>query len=173
MTWREGLSEQQAAVASHVDEIVRLVAGPGTGKTRVMTQRVAYLIEEEEVAPDRILALTFSRAAARELRERLDVLLGDEVGERPAVSTLHAFALRQLLRNRGAPTLPHPILIADDFDERHVIQEDIRILADMKRISAVRKEFQNLASDWETLAADEDQWERKYPRTWSSMSTRI
>lgn len=163
MAWREGLSEQQAEVAAMTDSVVRLVAGPGTGKTRVMTQRVAFLIEEQSVPPDRILALTFSRAAARELRQRLDLLLGEDIGDRPAVSTLHSFALRQLLKNKGAPNLPHPILIADDYDERHVIEEDIRWLSGAPSIKSVQKELQNLASDWQTLAADEDEWENVHP----------
>jgi DNA helicase-2/ATP-dependent DNA helicase PcrA len=162
VAWGDDLSAEQAAYASHAADRLRLVAGPGTGKTRVMTRRVAYLIEEENVEPGSILALTFSRAAARELRERLESLLGEEIGDRPAVSTLHAFALRQLLRNRGAPNLPRPIRIADDYDERHVIQEELKELTGL-RVRQVRREFANLSSDWETLAADEDEWERQFP----------
>jgi DNA helicase II / ATP-dependent DNA helicase PcrA len=127
-----------------------------------MTRRVAYLIEAVGVEPGEILALTFSRAAARELRERLETLLGEETGERPGVYTLHAFALRQLLRQQGAPTLPSPIRIADDGDERWVIQEELAWLTDL-RVRQVRQEFQNLASDWETLKAHEDEWERQHP----------
>ena len=125
------LSDEQREYASHDARILRLVAGPGTGKTRVLTRRVAYLIEEARVEPSQILALTFSRAAARELRERLEVLLGEETGDRPGVYTLHAFALRQLLRHGGAPTLPHPIRIADDYDERWVIEEELSELTNL------------------------------------------
>jgi DNA helicase II / ATP-dependent DNA helicase PcrA len=128
-----------------------------------MTRRVAYLIEDQGVDPSRILALTFSRAAARELRERLEDLLGDEAGDRPSVYTLHAFALRQLLRLGGAPSLPQPIRIADDYDERRVVQEEIKVLSEMDRIKDVQNEFNNLASDWETLEADSDEWERRHP----------
>jgi DNA helicase II / ATP-dependent DNA helicase PcrA len=161
-TWDDELSPEQRTYASHPARIVRLVAGPGTGKTRVMTRRVAYLVEESGINPKSILALTFSRAAARELRERLEVLLGVAVGDRPGVYTLHAFALRQLLRNRGAPTLPHPIRIADDYDERWVVHEEIATLAHL-RVREVQKEFRNLASDWETLEAEDDAWERRHP----------
>jgi DNA helicase-2/ATP-dependent DNA helicase PcrA len=162
MAWDYELSPEQREYASYAARILRLVAGPGTGKTRVMTRRVAYLIEEEEVDPSSILALTFSRAAARELRQRLEVLLGEDTGDRPGVFTLHAFALRQLLRTRGAPTLPHPIRIADDYDERWVVQEEIADLADMT-VRQVQREFRSLASDWETLKAEEDEWERRHP----------
>jgi DNA helicase-2/ATP-dependent DNA helicase PcrA len=155
-------SGEQRRYASHDARVLRLVAGPGTGKTRVLTRRVAYLIEETLADPSQILALTFSRAAARELRDRLETLLGEQVGERPAVYTLHAFALRQLLRHGGAPTLPHPIRIADDYDERWVIEEELSELTGLT-VRQVRKEFRNLASDWETLKADEDEWARLHP----------
>lgn len=105
MGWSDELSKEQRDLASHDGRVVRLVAGPGTGKTRVMTRRVAYLVEDQGVNPSAILALTFSRAAAGELRERLELLLGKEAGDRPTVSTLHGFALRQLLLNGSAPTL--------------------------------------------------------------------
>ena len=163
MSWSVELSEDQRLYAAHSARILRLVAGPGTGKTRVMTRRVAYLIEEARVEPSKILALTFSRAAARELRERLEDLLGEEIGDRPGVYTLHAFALRQLLRFGGAPSLPQPIRIADDYDERRVVQEEIKVLAEMERIKNVQDEFTNLASDWETLEADSDEWARRHP----------
>jgi DNA helicase-2/ATP-dependent DNA helicase PcrA len=127
-----------------------------------MTRRIAFLIEEQNLEPANILALTFTRAAARELRERLERLLGVDTGDRPTVSTLHAFALRQLLRNQGAPNLPHPIRIADDVEERWIIQEELKNLTDL-HVNQVKSEFQNLASDWETLRADEDEWERRHP----------
>jgi ATP-dependent DNA helicase UvrD/PcrA len=163
VAWDDELDEDQAAIASDPAGRIRLVAGPGTGKTRVMTRRIAWLIEERGVAPESILAVTFSRAAARELRQRLDNLLGADVASGVAVFTLHAFALRQLLRNQGAPTLPRPIRIAGDFDERWVIEEELRTLTSAKKITEIRRELKNLASDWETLAADADEWEREHP----------
>ncbi len=93
MAWSDELSDEQRRHASDDADRRRLVAGPGTGKTRVLTRRVAYLIEEAHVEPGRVLALTFSRVAAQELRDRLEALVG-ELSERPTVSTLHAFALR-------------------------------------------------------------------------------
>jgi DNA helicase-2/ATP-dependent DNA helicase PcrA len=162
MPWDDDLSPEQRRYTSHGARILRLVAGPGTGKTRVLTRRVAYLIEEGVAEPSEVLALTFSRAAARELRLRLEALLGERVGERPAVYTLHGFALRQLLRHGGAPTLPHPIRIADDYDERWVIEEELSELAGLS-VRQVRQEFRHLASDWETLKADADEWERRHP----------
>lgn len=125
MAWEDGLSDEQRRAASVAEMYVRLLAGPGTGKTRTLTNRVAYLQEVLAVPSNEILVLTFGRAAARELRERLEQLGIDP----PLVLTLHGFALRQLLRNGAAPELPEPILIADDWDERGVIQEDRRNVA--------------------------------------------
>jgi DNA helicase-2/ATP-dependent DNA helicase PcrA len=119
-------------------------------------------VENRRIDARRILALTFSRAAAGELRQRLEAMLGKQVGDRPSVFTLHAFALRQLLLNKGAPTLPHPIRIADDYDERWVVREEIAALTSL-RVRQVQREFQNLASDWETLEAEEDNWEHQHP----------
>jgi DNA helicase II / ATP-dependent DNA helicase PcrA len=160
--WDEELSEAQRRIASHPERIVRLVAGPGTGKTRVMTRRVAYLVEELGVNPASILALTFSRAAAQELRDRLEDLLGEEAGERPGVYTLHAFALRQLMRSGGASGFPDPVRIADDFDERWVIMEELARLTGVG-VRDIENEITELASDWETLAAEEDEWEQRFP----------
>ena len=162
MPWDDELSPEQRDYASHRARILRLVAGPGTGKTRVITRRVGYLVEDQQIDARRILALTFSRAAAGELRERLEAMLGKQVGDRPSVYTLHAFALRQLLLNKGAPTLPHPIRIADDYDERWVVREEIAALAGLN-VRQVQREFQNLASYWETLEAEDDNWEHRHP----------
>lgn len=74
MSWDDDLSAEQRRYASHDARVLRLVAGPGTGKTRVLTRRVAYLIETGAADASAILALTFSRAAARELRQRLEAL---------------------------------------------------------------------------------------------------
>jgi DNA helicase-2/ATP-dependent DNA helicase PcrA len=162
VAWNDDLSPEQERFASYDTRVLRLVAGPGTGKTRVMTRRVAYLIEVGGVDPSSILALTFTRAAARELRERLEQLLGQETGERPAVYTLHAFALRQLLKQGGAPNLPHPIRIADDYDEDKVVAKEIAVLSGMTK-RQVQEAFEDLGSDFETLKADEDEWLRTHP----------
>ncbi|HEV2236869.1 MAG TPA: UvrD-helicase domain-containing protein, partial [Ktedonobacterales bacterium] len=90
---------QRAATAAKTPALV--VAGPGTGKTSTLVGRVAYLTFERGVAPDAILALTFSNKAAREMRERLAALLaGRAAGDAPAVGTIHAFC-GDLLRRYG------------------------------------------------------------------------
>ena len=93
MAWSVNLLPDQRTAASHVGRHARLLAGPGTGKTLTLTRRVCFLVEDQRIAPTSILALTFTRAAAQELRRRIQTELGPE--GLPRVSTLHSFALRQ------------------------------------------------------------------------------
>lgn len=91
--------EQQVAASSETPALI--IAGPGSGKTTTLVARIAHLVRERGIVPERILALTFSRKAAREMRERLDALLDTETTDEkhgplarppgPTVSTIHAF----------------------------------------------------------------------------------
>ncbi len=162
MSWSDNLLPGQRAAACHMGRHARLLAGPGTGKTLTLTRRVCFLVEEQGIAPENILALTFTRAAARELRQRIQTELGPE--NLPRVSTLHAFALRQLLRN--APRialLPQPLRIADDWEERHIILEDLKQLLHLQRLDEARDLFNELSADWQRLTADEADWESRFP----------
>ena len=75
-----------------------MLAGPGSGKTRVLTQRVAYLIAQEGVRPYRILAVTFTNKAAREMQTRVEKLLGPEATQGMMLGTFHAICARLLRR---------------------------------------------------------------------------
>ena len=154
MPWDDGLLPDQEAAASHIGSHARMLAGPGTGKTLVLTRRIIYLIHVQQTAPDEILALTFTRAAAHELRQRVASELPNQ--NTPRIATLHSFALRQLLRNSNRiTTLPQPLRIADDWEERHVILEDLKATLQLENIRDARELFNQLSSDWESLAADE------------------
>jgi len=153
MSWDTNLMEEQKVAASHFGSHARLLAGPGTGKTLVLTRRIMFLIQERQVDPSQILALTFTRAAAAELRQRVAKELGDE--SIPKISTLHSFALRQLLRNsRKLSALPQPLRIADDWEERHIIMEDIKRNVPFDDIDQTKERFSLLSADWESLIAD-------------------
>lgn len=92
-----GLNEAQYRAVTHPSGPLLISAGPGTGKTRTVTHRIAYLIREKKIAPEQILAVTFTSKAAREMRDRLEKLVGVENHDLPMVSTFHAFCLKQLL----------------------------------------------------------------------------
>ena len=162
MSWSDDLLDAQRRAAAHSGGHARLLAGPGTGKTLTLTRHICFLIAHKNVAPDKILALTFTRAAARELRQRVAAELGDE--QSPTVSTLHSFALQQLLRNRTSIiALPQPLQIADDWEERQVVLEDLRDLLRLHRISDARGLLNDLSADWQSLTADESHWEQRFP----------
>ena len=88
MPWDDDLLKEQRDAASHTGTHARLLAGPGTGKTLTLTRRISYLIDVMGHAPDTVLAITFTRAAAGELRQRVADVLGSD--RSPRISTLHS-----------------------------------------------------------------------------------
>src|SRR2546421_5062352 len=99
-----------------------IVAGPGTGKTRTLTHRIAYLCAELDVFPEHCLAITFTRRAAEELRQRLDGLLGP-VAEDVTVATFHGLGLAILRENPEAAGLPPGFRIADEGERLAALLE--------------------------------------------------
>ncbi|WP_200212215.1 UvrD-helicase domain-containing protein [Micromonospora coerulea] len=109
------LDAMQRVAASAPGGPLLIVAGPGTGKTRTLTHRIAYLCAELNVFPEQCLAITFTRRAAEELRHRLDGLLGP-VAEDVTVGTFHSLGLSILRENAEAAGLPKDFRIADDAE---------------------------------------------------------
>jgi DNA helicase II / ATP-dependent DNA helicase PcrA len=101
MDFLKGLNPQQQAAVSHVEGPLLLLAGAGSGKTRVITHRMAHLTQEHRVPGPCILAVTFTNKAADEMRSRVNNLLGGPGKDGPFVSTFHSFCVR-LLRRDGA-----------------------------------------------------------------------
>ena len=95
MSFLDGLNKQQKEAAQCVDSHLRIIAGAGSGKTRVVTTRIAYLVEELHVLPNKILAITFTNKAAKEMKERVESMLGD-IGKAVQISTIHSFCVRLL-----------------------------------------------------------------------------
>lgn len=160
MPWDTDLYDEQKEAASYMGTHACLRAGPGTGKTLTLCRRIVYLVSKQKVSPRSILALTFTRSAANELRQRIREELKPPY---PRISTLHSFALRQLLRNSDViTTVPTPLRIADDWEERHIILEDIKNALGVT-LKDVRGKFNLLSADWETLNADREEWENDHP----------
>jgi DNA helicase-2/ATP-dependent DNA helicase PcrA len=109
------LDAMQRVAASAPGGPLLIVAGPGTGKTRTLTHRIAYLCAELGVFPERCLAITFTRRAAEEMRHRLDALMGD-VAEDITVGTFHSLGLIILKENAKAAGLGANWRIADDTE---------------------------------------------------------
>lgn len=97
----EGLNPRQREAVSFRGAPLLVLAGAGSGKTRVLTSKIAWLVQEAAVAPWRILAVTFTNKAAREMKERVEAMLGARAKD-AQVSTFHSFGLQMLFRNREA-----------------------------------------------------------------------
>ncbi len=124
----KGLNPQQQKAVTASDGPVLVLAGPGSGKTRVLTHRVAWLVLELDVAPWRIMAVTFTNKAAREMRERLERLLGPSRARSLTLGTFHATCARILRRDADAAGIPRDYAIFDADDQRRLVKQAIRDL---------------------------------------------
>ena len=126
MTYLDGLNERQKEAVLATDGPVSVLAGAGSGKTRVLTTRIYHLIRQG-VPPESILAVTFTNKAAREMRERLSLQLGTE-GPLPFVATFHGLG-RELLQQYGRPlNVPRFFTIFDRDDSEKAIRDALKAL---------------------------------------------
>ncbi|MCS6898526.1 MAG: UvrD-helicase domain-containing protein [Myxococcales bacterium] len=123
------LNPPQARAVSHSQGPLLVFAGAGSGKTRVITYRIANLIARHQVPPHRILAVTFTNKAAGEMRERLEHLIGPKVARDIWVGTFHATCSRLLRRYAADVGLTRDFVIYDDSDQHAVIA---RVIKDLK-----------------------------------------
>ena len=140
-----GLSDRQIEAVTHTDGPLLLIAGPGSGKTRVMAHRLAYLVGVKEVRANNILAVTFTHKAARELKERCERLVTTQK-ELLQVRTFHGFCARVLRFDGGYVGLSRDFSILDDDDQKRVIKRsfedeniDIKQYTPSKVISVISK----------------------------------
>ncbi len=128
MSLLEGLNEAQRQAVTALPGPVLVLAGPGSGKTRVLTHRVAYLIEEAHVPAWEIMAVTFTNKAAREMRQRLETLLGEQP-RGLSMGTFHATCVRML--RRETDNLTHygrDFVIFDTADQLQVVKQTLKDL---------------------------------------------
>jgi DNA helicase II / ATP-dependent DNA helicase PcrA len=123
---RPELNPPQAESVSHAEGPLLVFAGAGSGKTRVITYRIANLVATHRVPPYRILAVTFTNKAAGEMRERLTALAGADVARDLWVGTFHATCARLLRRYHDAAGLSRSFVIYDDADQKALMTRIIK-----------------------------------------------
>jgi DNA helicase-2/ATP-dependent DNA helicase PcrA len=117
----EGLNDIQAEAVLHTEGPVLIVAGAGSGKTRALTHRVAYLIRELRVNPGSILSITFTNKASREMADRVEGLVGGRVAKGMWILTFHSTCARILRREHNHLGIPSSFTIYDDGDTERLI----------------------------------------------------
>jgi len=140
LSFLDELNPQQREAVETTDGPVLILAGAGSGKTRVITFRIAYLIEKMGVMPEAILAMTFTNKAAAEMAERVEKLVGGLSVAKPVISTFHSFCVRVLRRDIEALRIPSTVpgqppigltknfVIYDESDQQQVVKSIMRRL---------------------------------------------
>lgn len=152
----DGLNDEQARAVTHGDGPLLILAGAGSGKTKTLTHRIAYLIGELKVFPSRILAVTFTNKAAKEMRQRLAQLLNEEAENRqfmPWMGTFHSICVRILRMDGASIGLDKRFLIYDTDDQvslmkqimkaRGLTDKDIKPRAVLSVISNAKNEMRS------------------------------
>ena len=106
MSFLEQLNPQQREAVETTDGPVLILAGAGSGKTRVITYRIAHVIEHKGAMPESILAVTFTNKAAAEMVERVEKIVGGLSVAKPVIATFHSFCVRMLRRDIEALRMP-------------------------------------------------------------------
>ena len=120
-----GLNERQREAVEAIDGPLLIVAGPGSGKTRLITYRIAYLLRVVGLPPSRIAAVTFTNKAAREMKERIQTV-APYGSDRLTVGTFHAFCAQMLRRDGEAVGLDRNFAIYDDSDQLEMVKRGMR-----------------------------------------------
>ena len=155
MSVYDTLNDKQKEAVFHTEGPLLVLAGAGSGKTRVLTHRIAYLMEEKKVKPWNILAITFTNKAAGEMRERVDKLVGDAAGK-VWVSTFHSACVRILRRDIGWIGFDTNFAIYDTEDQKSLmksvckqLQVDTKLYKERALMSAISAAKDELVSPQE------------------------
>ncbi|HEV7500537.1 MAG TPA: UvrD-helicase domain-containing protein, partial [Vicinamibacteria bacterium] len=133
-----GLNEQQREAVLATDGAVLILAGAGSGKTRVITHRIAHLIREKGVPSEAVLAVTFTNKAAGEMKARMEALLPG-APLRSWISTFHSLCVRLLRREAEAAGLPRDFVIYDEADQLQAVREALRALDLAEKVNPPRR----------------------------------
>jgi DNA helicase II / ATP-dependent DNA helicase PcrA len=161
----EALNSEQRAAVEALDGPVLVLAGAGTGKTRVLTTRLAHLIATGRAKPWQILAVTFTNKAAREMRERMEHLLGPGAGGLPWLGTFHSISAQMLRRNAELVGLKSNFTILDTDDQQRLLKQLIEAEGlDEKRHTA--RALAGMIDAWKNRALTPDRLETRDAHAW-------
>src|SRR5437762_6138384 len=127
MDFLHSLNPEQREAVLHIRGPLLILAGAGSGKTRVITSRIAYLVGDGHARPEEVLAVTFTNKAAEEMRARVEVLLGSDCSGM-WVSTFHSLCARLLRREAPAIGLSRDFVIYDSSDQLTVVKQALKEL---------------------------------------------
>ena len=159
----DGLNPEQRAAVEATEGPVLVLAGAGTGKTRVLTTRLAHILATGRAAPWQILSVTFTNKAAREMKERVGRIIGEQVEGLPWLGTFHAIAAQILRRHAELVGLKPSFTILDTDDQLRLIKQ----ILEAENIDAKRwtpRHFASLVDGWKNRALtprripEEDKW---------------
>jgi DNA helicase-2/ATP-dependent DNA helicase PcrA len=174
------LNPIQREAVLHTEGPVLIVAGAGSGKTRALTHRVAYLIREQGVSPYGILAITFTNKAAREMAERVEGLLGTRIAKGMWILTFHSTCARILRREHNHLGLPSTFSIYDEGDTERVLNMVLRELnLDPKRwppramAAAIGKAKDHLKSPRQAMEEAANFYERQVAEVYAGYDRRV
>ncbi len=122
------LNEKQIEAVTHKDGPLLVIAGPGTGKTKVITHRIEHLIREHNIRPEQILAITFTNKAAEEMQERINTEIGEPHGSSVQACTFHAFCVKVLRKHALKIGLSENFTIFDQELQDEILTESTREL---------------------------------------------
>ena len=168
----QGLNPVQREAVLHGEGPLLLFAGAGSGKTRVLTHRIAYLTAVRGVPPQRILAVTFTNKAAREMKERLDNLVGEQMGKKLWVGTFHAICARLLREFAEEAGLSREFVVYDDSDQVSLVKECLRALNLDESKFQPRSMLDRIGQAKEKLVPPED-WAKHYSGYLEEIAGRI
>jgi len=118
----DNLNQQQLNAVTSTEGYIRVIAGAGSGKTRALVARYAYLVQELGISPSNILCCTFTKKNAREMKNRLRHILGDDI-DISFVATLHSFCVRVLKEDIGRLFYPENFIVLDTSDQKSILEE--------------------------------------------------
>src|SRR6185295_2892389 len=127
MNFLDALNPEQREAVLHISGPLLILAGAGSGKTRVITSRIAYLVGDGHAGPSGVLAVTFTNKAAGEMRTRVETLLGSDCSGM-WVSTFHSLCARLLRREAPAIGLSRDFVIYDTADQLTVVKHALKAL---------------------------------------------